>query len=156
MMNDEQIVGLVTKAFEDQARPEHFTDYRHCCECAEHDALLASRDLESLRLDDVNNGGWDPMCFATADGFRYYLPALVRLALESAKLEREWYLPQLLFHLIGDGPRNRRVEACSQPQKRAIAAFLWQVLESRIELISSYGIEEEVRRAIEIWSDQGD
>ncbi len=115
MATDQEIIDAVRHAFATEPRPEHFTNYRHCCECAEHDALLASRDLQSLRLEDVNNAGWDPICFATAAGFRYYLPALVRLAFESIT-SADWYLPQLLFHLIGDGPQNRRVVCCTAGQ----------------------------------------
>jgi hypothetical protein len=92
MATDQEMINAVRHAFAAEPRPEHFTNYRHCCECAEHDALLTSCNLESLRLEDVNNTSWDPICFATAEGFRYYLPALVRLVFESIKSE-DWYLP---------------------------------------------------------------
>jgi hypothetical protein len=151
MAADQELIDAVRHAFAAEPRPEHFTDHQHCCECAEHDALLASRDLDRLRLEDVNNAGWDPICFATAAGFRYYLPALVRLALQSATSE-DWYLPQLLFHLIADGPQNRRVACCTAAQQRAIADFLWHVVETRPALIVRYGIEDDLQRALEIWS----
>ena len=151
MATDQAIIDAVRQAFAAETRPEHFTDDTHCCECAEHDALLASRDLDSLRVEDVNNAGWDPICFVTAAGFRYYLPALVRLALESATAE-DWYLPQLLFHLIGDGPQNRRVMCCTAGQRRAVVAVLWHVVETRPELIVRDAIEEDLQRALEIWS----
>ena len=152
MVTDQEIIDVILKAFAFEPRPQHFTNYLHCGECAEHNDLLSSRDRQSLRLEDVNNAGWDPICFITDEGFRYYLPSLARLALESST-SRGWYLPQLLFHLIGDGPQNRRVGCCSTPQKRAITALLWHVVETRRELISNYKIEEELQRAIEIWSD---
>lgn len=72
MATAQEIIEAVRHAFSAELRPEHFTNYTHCCECAEHHALLASRDLQSLHLEDVNNAGWDPICFATAEGFRYY------------------------------------------------------------------------------------
>jgi hypothetical protein len=145
------IIDAVREAFAAEPRPEHFTDYSHCCECAAHDALLASRDLDSLRVEDINNPGWDPICFVTAEGFRYYLPALVRLALASST-SKDGYLPQLLFHLIGDGPQNRRVVCCTAGQRRAIAAVLWHVVETWHELIARDDIEEDLQRALEIWS----
>jgi hypothetical protein len=149
---DQEIIDLVREAFEPEPRPAHFTNYTHCCECADHDALLSSRDVQSLRLEDVNNGGWDPICFITAEGFRYYLPALVRLALESAT-PQVWYLPQLLFHLIGDGPQNRRVACCTRPQQQGVVAFLWHIVESRNDLITAYELEADIQNAIEIWSE---
>lgn len=151
MATDREMLAFVREAFAAEARPPHFTDYAHCCECAEHNDLLTSRDLQSLRLEDVNNAGWDPICFLTSEGFRYYLPALARLALESSDAV-EWYLPQLLFHLIGDGPWNRRVSCCEASQREAVVAFLWHVVETRGDLIVTYGIEEDLQRAIEIWS----
>jgi hypothetical protein len=151
MATDSEIIEAVRHAFAAEPRPEHFTDYTHCCECAEHDALLASRDLDRLRLEDVNNAGWDPICFATAEGFRYYLPALVQLALTSAT-SGDWYLPQFLLHLIGDGPQNRRVMCCTAAQQRAIAAVLWHVVETQPALVVRHGIEDDLQRALEIWS----
>jgi hypothetical protein len=151
MATDQRLIDAVRHAFGAEPRPEHFTNYRHCCECVEHDALLASRDLDSLRLEDVNNAGWDPICFATAEAFRYYLPALVRLVFESATTE-DWYLPQLLFHLIVDGLRNRRVRCCTAGQQRAVAAVLRHVVETQPELVLHYGIEDDLQRALEIWS----
>ena len=151
MATDREKIDMVRHAFAAEPCPEHFTDHRHCCECAEHDALLASRDLDSLRLEDVNNAGWDPICFVTAEGFRHYLPALVRLAFESVTSEY-WYLPQLLFHLTGDGPQNRRVMCCTAAQQRAIAAVLWHVVQTRPELVVRYGIADDLQRALEIWS----
>ena len=151
MATDQNIIDTVRQAFAAEPRPEHFTNHKHCCECAEHDALLASRDADRLRLEDVNNAGWDPICFVTAAGFRYYLPALVRLVFESATSE-DWYLPHLLFHLIGDGPQNRRVVCCTRAQQRAIAAVLWHVVDTWPALIVRYGIDDDLQKALEIWS----
>jgi hypothetical protein len=143
------------KAFEAEPRPEHFTNYRHCDECYEHDELLRSRDQASLRLEDVNNAAWDPICFVTDQGWRYYLPSLVRLAWESTS-SHDWYLPQLLFHLISDGKGNRRVASCNAAQRKAIVAFLWHVLETSGKQIAEYNIENDLQTAIEIWSENSD
>ena len=80
---DAHVLRLVHEAFSACARPEHFTNYRHCCECAEHDALLLSRDNETLCLEDVGNAGWDPLCYVDAAGFAYFFPGLARLALDA-------------------------------------------------------------------------
>jgi hypothetical protein len=60
-------------------RPRHFTNYEHCCECWEHNELMCSRTPMSLKLEDVDNPCWNPLCFLTPDAFRYWLPTLVRL-----------------------------------------------------------------------------
>lgn len=67
--------------FGETPRPEHFTNHTHCSECAEHDETLRNETLESLSYDHLRPG-WDPLCFINPEGFQYYFPALVRLALE--------------------------------------------------------------------------
>src|SRR5262249_49177662 len=62
-------------------KPEHFTKYRHCCECAEHDETLLAYDVNTIGVEQLGNPGWDPLCFATSEGFLYYLPALMRITL---------------------------------------------------------------------------
>jgi hypothetical protein len=59
----------------------------------------------------------------------------------------------LLFHLIGDGPQNRRVVCCTRPQQQGVVAFLWHIVESRSDLVAEYELEEEIQSAIEIWSE---
>ena len=65
-------------------KPVHFTHYEHCDECLEHDQTLLNCDVDSIGLEALGNPGWDPLCFCTEEGFRYYMPALVRL-LKTAK-----------------------------------------------------------------------
>ena len=152
MASDHQIMSVINEAFATERRPDHFTNYTHCCECAEHDELLRARDRETLVLEDVGNPGWDPICFVTTEGFRYYLPALVRLAFDTPNDQNAGpYLSQLLFHLIGDGEKNRRVVCCSPAQRRAVVGFLWHVVSTRD--CSAEGCEDDLQRAIEIWSD---
>ncbi|WP_372880091.1 hypothetical protein [Psychromonas sp.] len=33
-------IDQAERLFGNEIRPEYFTDYLHCCECAEHDATL--------------------------------------------------------------------------------------------------------------------
>lgn len=76
MKNDAAILAVIDAEFGAVPRPEHFTDFTHCCECAEHDEALRSRDRASLRIEDVGNPGWDPLCFCSAEGIAYFFPAL--------------------------------------------------------------------------------
>src|SRR5262245_43226978 len=99
MPTDAQILTAIDAAFGAWPRPQHFTDYRHCCECAEHDELLRSRDRSTLLQADVGNAGWDPICFCSAEGIAYYFPALARFALAEPVPELDWYGWQLIFHL---------------------------------------------------------
>ena len=157
MSSDASIIQTLQQAFAKRRRPEHFTDYTHCDECAEHDAMLRSRDIYSLRFQDVGNPGWDPICFITPEGFAYYLPALARLALEHPAKQHDWYGAQLLLHLgSGDCMMMERIRVCTPEQRRAVVAFLHHLVETRSDMADSYLRSDELCRAIERWSGESD
>jgi hypothetical protein len=113
---EKELIERVRVACRDEPRPEHFTNYGHCCECAEHDATLRAATPEMIGLKELGNPGWDPICFITPVGFRYYLPALARLALGRGEA---YYLGQFLFHL-----RSGRVAELTAEQRAAVLALL--------------------------------
>jgi len=93
------LLSRIDAAFGAVPRPAHFTNHRHCEECADHDGLLRARDRQTLSLADVGNPGWDPLCFITPEGLAYYFPTLARLALAEPDALYGWYADQFLFHL---------------------------------------------------------
>jgi hypothetical protein len=101
----------------DAPMPPHFCGYRHCCECAEHNEILSAFDVDSIGLRQLGNPGWDPLCFSSAEGLIYYMPALIRLTLDTIDKPGTVYLDLMLFHLIQDGRGNRLVSACSKEQR---------------------------------------
>ena len=155
-MTDAEVLDELYAAFASCDRPEHFTDFRHCCECAEHDALLRLRDRDTLSMEDVGNPGWDPLCFTSAAGLLYLMPAMGRLALEAPSDERGWYAPQLHFHLTYDGPANRILSASSAGQRHAVVRLLRHILGSRAALCVDYDCGEDLRAAIALWEPAGE
>ena len=133
-------------------KPAHFSDYGHCCECAEHDQTLLTFDVDSIGLAELGNPGWDPLCFSSAEGLIYYLPAMIRLTLDTMDNPQETYLDQMLFHLIYDGPGNRLFSACSKEQREFVAAFLEYLVEKYSSQIDAQAFtSDEILRAHEIW-----
>lgn len=130
-------------------KPEHFTNYQHCCECFDHDQTLLTHNVKSIGWDELGNAGWDPLCYVTPQGFIYYFPALVRLCLESD--ETNYYLSQFLFHLICDGYKNQFVEVFNLQQRQFVVDFLTYLIESKAELIEQYGDTDNLFLAIDIW-----
>jgi hypothetical protein len=53
-------VQQATQLFQ-MPKPAHFTNYRHCCECAEHDATLVAYDVNTIGVEQLGNPGWDPL-----------------------------------------------------------------------------------------------
>lgn len=134
-------------------KPEHFADYRHCCECAEHDQTLLAFDIDSIGLDQLGPG-WDPLCFSSPEGLIYYMPALIRLTVDTISKPQESYLDQMLFHLIKDGPRNSLVSACNKEQRKFIAQFLeYLITEHSEQITSEVFAADDILRAHEIWSE---
>ena len=151
MQSDGEILDLIARAFSSSRRPEHFTDYTHCPECLDHDNLLQSRDLLSLRLEDVANACWDPICFATPEGFSYYFPALARLALLPPDDFYGWYAWQLLFQLNLDGAQNRHFLHFSPEQRQALGAFLRHLEKTRSHLLKDYHCTEDFSSIMDTW-----
>jgi hypothetical protein len=132
-------------------KPGHFTTYRHCCECAEHDATLLAYDVDSIGLQALGNPGWDPLCFAFVDGLLYYMPALIRLTLETMDTPQKRYLDQLLFHLMRDGKDHDLVRACSPEQRAFIAAFLEYLMETYSAELDGCTYADDMLKAYDIW-----
>ena len=131
-------------------KPAHFTNYRHCEECAEHDETLRKYDIDTIGLDQLGNPGWDPICFATPQAKHYYMPAFVRLSLDS--LTEEFYFSQFLFHLEADGADNDLHKSCTFVQRKFLASFIEYMINSYTELLEQHYCGDEALRAFEIWS----
>jgi hypothetical protein len=133
-----------------EKKPEHFTDFDHCEECHEHDQMLIKHDVDSIGLVQLGNPGWDPLCFSSPVGIKYYLPALIRLSLET--VHKEFYFGQFLFHLEGDGPKNKLWLSCSKEQRELVAEFLDYMLCNHVEEIESECCSAEMLKCMQIWS----
>ena len=134
------------------AKPDHFTNYRHCCECAEHDATLLNHDIDSIGLAELGNQGWDPLCFASPKGLQYYLPAMVRLTLET--MDSETYIDSLLFHLIKEGESNDFVTACNREQRTFVSEFLTWLIETYPGQLDAAGCSQQILWAHDIWHEE--
>lgn len=131
-------------------RPAHFTDFAHCCECREHDETLLASDIDTIGLEELGNPGWDPICFATPEARKFYLPAFVRLSLET--MAGEFYLAQFLFHLQWDGPGNELFQSCNGEQRRFVAEFIEYVVDCYPDELEAAFCAEDALAALQIWS----
>jgi hypothetical protein len=82
MPSDREVLAAINAAFGDVPKPDHFTNYTHCEECAEHDETLRTHDRDTPLVSHVDNPGWDPLCFTSPHGKAYYMPALAKFALD--------------------------------------------------------------------------
>jgi hypothetical protein len=154
-LSDSDVLRGFELAFGGLTRPAHFTNYTHCSECREHDELLCARDNTTLAIEDVGSQAWNPITMATPEGFAYFLPALARLALDPVPDKQDWYGYIILFELRWNGPRNDRWLYCTLEQRKAVAALLEHLYETRTQSIELYHCAYELMEALEIWSDAG-
>jgi hypothetical protein len=122
-----ELLARVQQAFGRVPRPEHFTNYTHCCECFEHDETLRAATPDTIGLAELGNAGWDPICFISVEGFHYYMPALARLALGRGQA---YYLDQLLVHLRWP---PERIERMTADQRAALRRLLEYIFDTRFE-----------------------
>ena len=148
MSTSAEVLQKVESAFASVAKPEHFTNHLHCEECEEHDSTLRGNDRSTLSLEHVGNPGWDPICHCSPLGKAYYLPSLVRLALQP----HSSYWQQLLFHLEGNGSGNELILFCSEIQREAVASFLEHLLASRTKEIEQCNCVDELLRTHGYWA----
>lgn len=148
-MADTDWVGEARELFR-TARPAHFTNYTHCCECQEHDETLQGTDIDTIGMDELGNPGWDPMCFVTPDARKYYFPALVRLSLET--LQGEGYITQLLFHLQWDGQGNEFFNSCDTRQRQFVVRFIEFLVENYPEELDNAYCADDALSVLQIWS----
>lgn len=112
----DRILAEIADAFA-VPRPDWFVDAKHCCECAEHEAELQAETVETLRREVMGDGGWDPVTFIkNPDGFKYFMPALARIACATGP---EYFLGSFLTYLNAD-----RVESFTERQRVAVEALL--------------------------------
>jgi hypothetical protein len=70
----------------------------------------------------MGDGAWDPVDFiANPDGFKYFMPALARIACATG---REYFLGSFLTYLPAD-----RVESFTERQRAAVEALLLHLAE---------------------------
>jgi len=132
------------------SKPEHFTNYEHCEECAEHDETLLSSAIDTIGLDELGSPGWDPICFSTSEGKIYYMPAFVRLSLDT--IDNEFYLGQLIYHLESDGKNSDFYNACNDEQRKFIARLMEFMITHYTAQLVLNGCEDEALKVYGIWA----
>lgn len=119
-MDNKKIIEEAYFDFSSFKRPEHFTNYGHCEECALHDAALqqcALRDIGSIQVGTIS---WNPISFLTTDAYGYVMPRLIELSLNlELNMANELILFDWLIY-ITPSPENNRGRGFSKKQKLVI------------------------------------
>jgi hypothetical protein len=92
----EQALQDVEEAFAGVPRPARLNRGTCSCgECLENTAYFEAAAGRGLDIDRLGNEACDPVVVLSDEAFAYFLPSLLRVA-----MERPAYVDQLLFHLV--------------------------------------------------------
>ncbi|WP_235492173.1 DUF6714 family protein [Paracidovorax avenae] len=126
-MADESIHAallVLMAAFSENLRPREFNDFLNVDdEFREHNALLQSRDHQSLTREDLGSVGWNPVGCMNVAGWRYWLPALGRIALSTERADRGYFMWDLLVYLKNP-ESNPAFLSFTRHEREAVARFL--------------------------------
>ncbi len=95
----------------------------------EHEAQMQAFRPDELLLEDLDNPGWDPLCFASNEAMAYFMPGLVRVVLTNTAD----YIQQFVFH-IG---QPERLSGFSPRQARALIGALDLLLLHEVEAVEN-------------------
>lgn len=150
-MDLESVLRNLYSAFSDCKRPEHFTDYEHCEECAEHDEVMRSATLDTLDSVHLGGPGWAPFSFLTVEGFAHYMPRILELAVTGKGNEHgDLFLSDILFQLV-PGEEYDRFKNYSTAQRQAVLGALLYAKENCQEGLALYASEDDMEEAISYW-----
>ena len=151
MKADATILAQIDRAFGHVARPELFTVADGDPETMDYEALLSSKDRDSLTLEDINHPGCHPMTECLPPGLAYYFPALARLALVQPTDPSNWYASLLLDKLRFHEDGNDFYRYCSDEQRGAVAGLLRHILSTRSSDVSESLDPEDFVHCLKAW-----
>jgi hypothetical protein len=148
----ENLTTQVYEAFGSFKKPQHSTNYTHCEECAEHDALLANVTRKSLSIDHIGTVAWSPVPFLVPEAMAYYFPRLAELAmLNVVNKEGDPYILQFI-NTMSSGPHNQQFVLFEKKHRQFVSALLQLIHQKHGELIRSHSWTDTLDKAILEWS----
>ena len=98
-------------------------------------------DPINLPLEQLNNPGWDPICFASNEAFAYFMPGLVKLLLNHT----DEYIQQFIFHV----EQSDRLAVLTSEQARALMHVLDFLVIHRVKALEENLVVDDLYRARE-------
>jgi len=135
-----KVISEVREAFGHFRRPDTFIRGTCSCdECMEHEDTMQGFDPINLPLEQLNNPGWDPICFASNEAFAYFMPGLVKLLLNHT----DEYIQQFIFHV----EQSDRLAVLTSEQARALMHVLDFLVIHRVKALEENLVVDDLYRA---------
>ena len=141
-----------SKIIFDIGRPKVFMDNpNHCGECKDVEFNAQENDINTLTLAKAGDGYASLLSFLNDIGFIYYMPAFIRLCIETTM--DEGYISEFIFAITDEKQNNSRLHACTKEQRQFIYNFLKWYKNNHSDILKQWLIEEnEIDEAISLWS----
>ncbi len=146
----EAIIAEAEAIFGKLERPPHFTNHTHCCECRDHDDELQPYTPADIPRSALGHMGWDPITFCTDEGFRYFLPGLIRVVLTESGEDN--YYEQFVWHMTPVAGGHDRFTICTAEERAVVAMALAWLLDNRADEIERECASDALLAALERWS----
>jgi len=151
-MNADELSRAVYSGFANIARPQHFTDYAHCEECAEYDRQLQSVEGRALSASDIGTVAWGPIPFLTPQAMAYYLPRLIELALNGARnKENDPFVCQFLNQVARYGKGAKQFSCLSAEHKLLMLRSLEYISAAYLPEIEAQFYGDMLQEALHGW-----
>lgn len=150
---DETIKALYEE-FSVYERPEHFTDYKHCDECEEHNNTMKSASLDTLCSEHLGCIGYAPFSFLTEHALAYYLPRIIELAsIGELNIHGEPFVLQVVLQLY---PTNNydRFTRYTKSQCHAVYEALCYTNATQYDVLREYHYDSDMEAAIQYWKNR--
>ncbi|MCA6059507.1 hypothetical protein HUF18_06925 [Thalassolituus sp. ST750PaO-4] len=151
-MTKSKIISNFYSAFALRSRPDHFTKFDHCPECAEHDESLRAVELSAIGATQVGYIGYGPISFLTAEALAYCMPRFLEMVLLDGQNDQgDDFIGDFILQLV---PRENfdRFSGYTNKERTVVLDTLDYIYESMHEVVKRNSIEKELEDAILYWS----
>jgi hypothetical protein len=153
-MTKSKIISSLYSAFALRIRPDHFTKFDHCPECAEHDESLRDLELNEIGPTQVGHRGYGPISFLTAEALAYCMPRFLEMVLMDEKNNQgDDFIGDLILHLVPTENFDR-FSGYTSKELTAVLDTLDYIYESMQGVVKRNSIERELEDAILYWSEK--
>ena len=151
-MTKSKIISNLYSTFALRIRPDHFTKFDHCPECAEHDESLRSLGLNEIGPIQVGHSGYGPISFLTAEALAYCMPRFLEMVLMDENNDQgDDFIGDFIWHLAPTEDFDR-FSGYTNKERTAVLDTLDYIYESMHGVVKRNSVERELEDAILYWS----
>lgn len=136
------------KAVFDCPKPERFVNCS-CLECREHQRRLSATDVDRITLTDME-ADFSTITMAAPEAQKYYLPALVRMTLDTIEISD--LVSSFILILANGASENRLLQICNAKQAEFVRLFLENLMLNHPEQMEQTQLVDLLLDCHQVWT----